>query len=61
MSMSETPSLLVVLRPFGQYKRGDIVSDPATTKAVLDGGHHSSVVQTFLTQGENGSGGTAEH
>lgn len=36
---------LTVQQPFGTYKRGDLISDPAEVKAVLEGPNRHSVTQ----------------
>ncbi len=36
---------LVVLKPFGAFKRGDLVTDAATIQKVLSGGNADSVVR----------------
>jgi len=40
------PAALVVVRPFGRYKRGDLISDTTTVQAVLTGGNSALVVGT---------------
>lgn len=43
-----TPAALVVLRPFGKYERGAMITDPASIRAVLDGGNSACVVVPAL-------------
>lgn len=43
-----TPSALVVLHAFGRYGRGDVITDPAAIRAVLDGGNSALVLVPVL-------------
>ncbi|MGE4482014.1 hypothetical protein [Acidocella sp.] len=36
---------LVVLKPFGTFKRGDLIKDAATVQKILSGGNADSVVR----------------
>lgn len=36
--------VLVVTSPFGDYRRGDTISDPEAMEAILAGGHAQHVV-----------------
>lgn len=38
---------LVVARPFGGFRRGDVISDPAKMAQVLTEGHAQSVVRVM--------------
>lgn len=38
---------LVVVKPFGGFKRGDVISDPAKMAQVLAEGHAQSVVRVL--------------
>lgn len=38
---------LVVVHPFGDYRRGDSIADAAEVAAVLDGENHRSVTRVF--------------
>jgi hypothetical protein len=37
--------VLVVVRPFGSYRRGDLIADQADIERVLQGGHAHDVVR----------------
>jgi hypothetical protein len=39
-----TPGTLIVLHAFGRYSRGDVITDPAAIRAILDGGNSSLVL-----------------
>jgi hypothetical protein len=43
-------SVLVVVRPFGQYKRGDVIDNPTRVTAVLGGEHAYHVVRVAAAQ-----------
>jgi len=45
---------LVVVRAFGPYAKGDVVSDAAAVAAILAGEHAGSVVRVTAQQGEEG-------
>ena len=38
------PAMLIVLRAFGRYGRGDRIDDPVTVRAILDGGNAGLVI-----------------
>ena len=38
------PAMIVIARPFGMYKKGDLISDPAAIKAILGGGNAGRIV-----------------
>ncbi len=38
---------LVVLKPFGTFKRGDLITDAATVRKILGGGNAASVVRVM--------------
>ena len=38
------PNAVVVLSPFGHYRRGDLVTDAASIQAILSGGNASMVL-----------------
>jgi len=42
------PSALVVLHAFGVYSKGDLIRDPATIAAILNGGKAAFVIPTIL-------------
>lgn len=41
---------VVVLHAFGSYQRGQVISDPSTVAAILNGGHAKMVIATALHQ-----------
>ena len=43
-SVLPTPAMLIVLHAFGRYGRGDRIDDPATIRAILNGGNAGLVV-----------------
>ncbi len=56
-----TPPALVVLHAFGRYGRGDMITDPATIRAILDGGNSALVVVPVLPAGGVTATSTEEH
>jgi hypothetical protein len=36
---------LIVIRPFGQFVRGDVISDPASISQILNGQHARFVIR----------------
>ena len=38
---------LVVLKPFGTFKRGDLIADAATVQKILSSGNADSVVRVM--------------
>lgn len=56
-----TPAALVVLRAFGKYGRGDLITDPNAIRAILDGGNSSLVVVPALPAAATGPADTSEH
>lgn len=56
-----TPSALVVLHAFGRYGRGDMITDPAAIRAILDGGNSALVVVPVLPETSATPAATLEH
>lgn len=47
--MNETPStILIVIHPFGDYAKGQVITDPAAIAAVRSAGQWSRVIATVL-------------
>lgn len=46
------PAALVVLHPFGRYSRGDLITDPDTIQAILNGGNSALVLVPVLPSAE---------
>ncbi len=42
------PAALVVLHAFGRYGRGDLITDPDTIQAIVNGGNSALVVVPAL-------------
>ena len=60
-SMPATPAMLIVLHAFGRYGRGDKIEDPATIRAILEGGNASLVVVPAPLPAIASTAPTAEH
>lgn len=43
-----TPPALVVIRAFGKYERGAMITDPLLIRAILDGGNSACVIVPAL-------------
>lgn len=56
-----TPAALIVLHAFGRYNRGDMITDPATIRAILDGGNSALVVIPVLPARPIASVAAGEH
>ena len=54
------PTALVVLHAFGRYGRGDLITDPDTIQAILNGGNSALVLVPVLPPTEIGTS-KAEH
>lgn len=42
------PTIIVVARPFGTYRKGDLITDAATIQAIMTGGNAARVVVPTL-------------
>ncbi len=47
------PTALVVLHAFGRYGRGDLITDPDTIQAILNGGNSALVLVPVLPATES--------
>lgn len=56
-----TPSAVIVLHAFGRYSRGDMITDAATIRAILDGGNSALVVIPVLPAPPTPSIAAGEH
>ena len=42
------PAMIVVARPFGIYRKGDLITDAATIQAIMTGGNAGCIVVPTL-------------
>lgn len=57
---TSVPSAVVVARSFGTYNKGDLITEPATVRAILGGGNAMHVVVPVLP-GRGGSMESEQH
>ena len=55
------PTALVVLHAFGRYSRGDLITDPASIQAILNGGNSALVLVPAMPPVASTSSPVTEH